>query len=145
MRCASGSVVEYRLAKARVAGSNPVSRLSETGFLIQKRQQDLSFRKLNKMREWLSGGVSPCQGEGRGFESRLALSKKQNRVFCFFVFVLQDRTAAEGKAMHCVTCCDPCPGLRCLEGSGRNGKNLRNQTEKVPVLPGREKVAGASL
>ena len=28
--------------------------------------------KTNK-REWLSGGVSPCQGEGRGFESRLAL------------------------------------------------------------------------
>ena len=27
------------------------------------------------MREWLSGGVSPCQGEGRGFESRLALFK----------------------------------------------------------------------
>ncbi len=26
-----------------------------------------------KMREWLSGGVSPCQGEGRGFESRLVL------------------------------------------------------------------------
>ena len=26
-----------------------------------------------RMREWLSGGVSPCQGEGRGFESRLAL------------------------------------------------------------------------
>lgn len=25
------------------------------------------------MHEWLSGGVSPCQGEGRGFESRLAL------------------------------------------------------------------------
>ena len=24
--------------------------------------------------EWLSGGVSPCQGEGRGFESRLVLS-----------------------------------------------------------------------
>ena len=28
-RCASGSVVEYRLAKARVAGSNPVSRLQK--------------------------------------------------------------------------------------------------------------------
>ena len=27
----------------------------------------------NKMHEWLSGGVSPCQGEGRGFESRLVL------------------------------------------------------------------------
>ncbi len=26
------------------------------------------------MHEWLSGGVSPCQGEGRGFESRLVLS-----------------------------------------------------------------------
>ena len=24
--------------------------------------------------EWLSGGVSPCQGEGRGFESRLVLA-----------------------------------------------------------------------
>ena len=29
-KCASGSVVEYRLAKARVAGSNPVSRLTKT-------------------------------------------------------------------------------------------------------------------
>ena len=28
------------------------------------------------MHEWLSGGVSPCQGEGRGFESRLVLFKK---------------------------------------------------------------------
>ncbi len=25
------------------------------------------------MREWLSGRASPCQGEGRGFESRFAL------------------------------------------------------------------------
>ena len=31
--------------------------------------------KREKRREWLSGGVSPCQGEGRGFESRLALLK----------------------------------------------------------------------
>ena len=29
------------------------------------------------MREWLSGGVSPCQGEGRGFESRLALNENR--------------------------------------------------------------------
>jgi hypothetical protein len=29
------------------------------------------------MHEWLSGGVSPCQGEGRGFESRLVLIKKE--------------------------------------------------------------------
>ena len=56
-------MVEYRLAKARVAGSNPVSCLAKK---LAKKQ--------NKMHEWLSGGVSPCQGEGRGFESRLMLS-----------------------------------------------------------------------
>ena len=33
-RCASGSVVEYRLAKARVAGSNPVSRLEKDDSLV---------------------------------------------------------------------------------------------------------------
>ena len=33
------------------------------------------FKVHTSMREWLSGGVSPCQGEGRGFESRLALLK----------------------------------------------------------------------
>ena len=39
------------------------------------------------MREWLSGGVSPCQGEGRGFESRLALNKNRwyKVTICFFV------------------------------------------------------------
>ena len=29
--------------------------------------------KIRHMREWLSGGASPCQGEGRGFDPRLAL------------------------------------------------------------------------
>ena len=29
----------------------------------------------NNMREWLSGRASPCQGECRGFESRLPLQK----------------------------------------------------------------------
>ena len=33
LKCASGSVVEYRLAKARVAGSNPVSR----SFYLQRK------------------------------------------------------------------------------------------------------------
>ena len=42
----------------------------------------------NDMREWLSGRASPCQGEGREFESRLALfsfkreSKKINKKRC---------------------------------------------------------------
>ena len=37
------------------------------------------FKKEYAMHEWLSGGVSPCQGEGRGFESRLVLSMIQKR------------------------------------------------------------------
>ena len=43
------------------------------------------FKVHTSMREWLSGGVSPCQGEGRGFESRLALLKPPDQiqeVFC---------------------------------------------------------------
>ena len=28
------------------------------------------------LRKWLSGRASPCQGEGRGFESRLPLQGK---------------------------------------------------------------------
>ena len=40
------------------------------GMCPQKEERE---SRKEKMREWLSGGVSPCQGEGRGFESRLAL------------------------------------------------------------------------
>ena len=29
------------------------------------------------MHEWLSGRASPCQGEGRGFESRLVLHSRK--------------------------------------------------------------------
>ena len=47
--------------------------------------------KAYDMREWLSGGVSPCQGEGRGFESRLALNEKGRKaskikLSCFFAY-----------------------------------------------------------
>lgn len=38
------------------------------------------------MREWLSGIASPCQGEGRGFDSRFALYEafvSQRLFFCF--------------------------------------------------------------
>ena len=38
--------------------------------------------------EWLSGGVSPCQGEGRGFESRLALLLKGSPMdFLFRIYI----------------------------------------------------------
>ena len=45
------------------------------------------------MREWLSGGASPCQGEGRGFDPRLAL------LFCPKVV----RYLVYRKVLHCVT------------------------------------------
>ena len=38
----------------------------------------------NDMRKWLSGRASPCQGEGREFESRFPLLALQME--CFFVF-----------------------------------------------------------
>ena len=44
-----------------VAGSNPVTPIQLNNFSILI------------MREWLRGGAPPCQGGGRGFESRLAL------------------------------------------------------------------------
>ena len=40
---------------------------------------DERHKLLNNMHEWLSGGVSPCQGEGRGFESRLVLHKLEEK------------------------------------------------------------------
>ena len=49
--------------------------------------QDTGFDLYN-MREWLSGGAPPCQGGGRGFDSRLALNKTKEDIrmdilFCF--------------------------------------------------------------
>ena len=38
------------------------------------------------MREWLSGGAPPCQGEGRGFDPRLALEKKNDTKSVSFFF-----------------------------------------------------------
>ena len=42
------------------------------------------------MREWLSGGASPCQGEGRGFDPRLALIFLQKYRSClqFALYVI---------------------------------------------------------
>ena len=42
-------------------------------------------RERNDVRKWLSGRASPCQGEGREFESRFPLLAL--RVECFFCFV----------------------------------------------------------
>ena len=41
------------------------------------------------MRKWLSGRASPCQGEGRGFKSRLSLHLLINEPMVhFFKFIL---------------------------------------------------------
>ena len=59
------------------------------GMCPQKEERE---SRKEKMREWLSGGVSPCQGEGRGFESRLALvwktgkSLEEHGVLWFFLY-----------------------------------------------------------
>ena len=49
------------------------------------------------MHEWLSGGVSPCQGEGRGFESRLVLLKAPEDVCFQGAFSMLDFTAVRLK------------------------------------------------
>ena len=45
---------------------------------------EFDANKLN-MHEWLSGGASPCQGEGRGFESRLVLNRNRKHYVCGFL------------------------------------------------------------
>ena len=40
------------------------------------------------MREWLRGGAPPCQGGGRGFESRLALFLIAESLFNSFEGIL---------------------------------------------------------
>ena len=52
------------------------------------------------MREWLSGGASPSQGEGRGFESRLALiftKLPDGLPESFFIIREKNRAIDEGK------------------------------------------------
>ena len=56
-------LVEQRTENPRVAGSIPALGICPVQI------QGLSFI----LREWLRGGAPPCQGGGRGFESRLAL------------------------------------------------------------------------
>ena len=54
------------------------------------------------MHEWLSGGASPCQGEGRGFESRLVLfyfrenneNCKEKEAECDDVLAHEERSAS---------------------------------------------------
>ena len=82
-----------------VAGSNPVTPTTcGCSSMVEHQPSKLdtwvrfpspASSKRMYMREWLRGGVQPCQGWGRGFESRLALfllPKFLHRNFGFLFF-----------------------------------------------------------
>ena len=62
--------------------------------------QDTGFDLYN-MREWLSGGAPPCQGGGRGFDSRLALFfiPRKARGFCFLCYISTERNDIRNVAL----------------------------------------------
>ena len=47
------------------------------------------------MREWLSGGAPPCQGGGRGFDPRLALSVKRHPIQDVFFVIKKCQSLSE--------------------------------------------------
>ena len=55
------------------------------------------------MREWLRGGAPPCQGGGRGFESRLALflfSEDPGFTGSFIFVYKNEKAGSEEPAIH---------------------------------------------
>ena len=54
------------------------------------------------MREWLSGGAPPCQGGGRGFDPRLALSKITKRTSEWEVLFCYSRSAGHFSKPNCL-------------------------------------------
>ena len=54
-------------------------------FYLKERYNNKRSIDVSNVREWLSGRASPCQGEGRGFKSRLALNKSAPDFRGFFL------------------------------------------------------------
>ena len=76
--------VEQGTENPCVGGSIPPGGTIYTNNLYQF-DTVLIGRPSSIMREWLSGRASPCQGERRGFESRLPLQvKKTHNTLCVF-------------------------------------------------------------
>ena len=72
------------------------------------------------MREWLSGIASPCQGEGRGFDPRLALFFIHKRVLVkrtLFAY----KTKSERTRTHCVTMGSVSPPARSVRNQASAG------------------------
>ena len=61
--------------------------------------------ELTDMREWLSGIASPCQGEGRGFDPRLALDTRRKVVseWMPLFFLLRAPPVPEGFGLRFAT------------------------------------------
>ena len=60
------------------------------------------------MREWLRGGAPPCQGGGRGFESRLALflfSEDPGFAGSFIFVYKNEKAGSEEPAIHGILIC----------------------------------------
>ena len=98
--------VEQRTENPRVTGSIPVlGMLCGCSSMVEHQPSKLDTwvrfpsPALENMREWLSGGVSPCQGEGRGFESRLALFFARKSGHGFSGFLIYRKDLAASKAM----------------------------------------------
>ena len=91
-------LVEQRTENPRVSGSIPELGICGCSSMVEHQPSKLdtwvrfpspASSKRMYMREWLRGGVQPCQGWGRGFESRLALfllPKFLHRNFGFLFF-----------------------------------------------------------
>ncbi len=67
-RSSPGSASRSTAATAEPGGRIPVWGLGQDSLEFSRRPA-----RAGRMRKWLSGRASPCQGEGRGFESRLPL------------------------------------------------------------------------
>ena len=60
-----------------------------------------AWNTIYNMREWLSGGAPPCQGGGRGFDPRLALSKITKRTSKWEVLFCYPRSAGHFSIHNC--------------------------------------------
>ena len=61
-----------------------------------------AWNTIYNMREWLSGGAPPCQGGGRGFDPRLALSKITKRTSEWEVLFCYSRSAGHFSKPNCL-------------------------------------------
>jgi hypothetical protein len=74
----------------------PACHAGDRGFESRQLRHLYKIKNDINMRKWLRGRASPCQGEGRGFESRLPLHNqplsKDNGFFVFCSIEERDKT-----------------------------------------------------